>query len=824
MRLIGIILIFLLGFYQSSQGQYIDTLKVIDEDGFEVIGATIYEVNSSGKIDSSTQTTTDIYGIALLKDVGMQNAIHISSFQYHPETVSIHEIRANNGFIVLQPTMLGEIVVKAQSGYDENLKEVPSKVTVIDKKDIQLYNPQTTADALLQSGEIYVQKSQMGGGSPIIRGFEANKVLMVIDGVRMNNAIYRSGHLQNVITIDNAALERVEVLHGASSVLYGSDALGGVMHFYTKKPRFRYDNQKKVDVNTYARFSTANLEGTGHIDINIGDEKFASFTSVTYSAFQNLRAGRLKTSPNMAQYWNRYFHVVRNEDTDSIAINENPNVQLGTGYSQIDAIQKLRYRPNKNLEFTLNIQYSTSSNIPRYDQLTEGEVSFVNGQISNPTFKFSEWSYGPQQRLLTALTTEIKLDSFLLFNYANITTAFQKIDEDRITRRFNDPLRRFQREDVYVFTWNADFMKQLRNKSKLLYGTQFTHNIVQSYGQTQNINTGVVSERGLGTRYPDGGSFMSTAEFYASYRLKLNDRANIIGGARYAFTYISALFDIQQKLYNLPYSEIVTSNHAATGSLALAWDMGQQFQLNTSIATAYRTPNIDDFGKIRAKGDDVTVPNPTLIPEKSVNLEGTLTKQFSKKVRLSGTFFYTFLFDAILQEPFTIAGADSLYYDGDYYDVYANVNAGRATIWGFSSNLSVEFNPNVFMRAGLTYTEGRELELGNKPQPLAHIPPLYGQFDLGFKRKILEARFNIRFNGAKPLAEYSEDSSENLDKALPEGTPAWFTINVYATLKFHKQFSMNIGLENLLDWHYRPYGSGVSAPGMNIMLTLRGKF
>jgi hemoglobin/transferrin/lactoferrin receptor protein len=824
MKILVLILTLILCSAVVGWGQYVDTLRVYDEDGFEIMGASVYEVRPSGKIDSSTLQSTDLYGVALLENVGMQSSIHIASFQYHPETVSIHEVRANGGRIRLQPTMLGEIVVKAQSGYDENLKEVPSKVSVIDKKDIQLYNPQTTADALLQSGEIYVQKSQMGGGSPIIRGFEANKVLMVIDGVRMNNAIYRSGHLQNVITIDNAALERVEVLHGASSVLYGSDALGGVMHFYTKKPRLRYGAHKKVDVNTYARFSTANLEGTGHIDINIGDEKFASFTSVTYSAFQDLRAGRLKTSPNMAQYWNRYFHVVRNGSSDSIAINENPNVQIGTGYSQIDAIQKLRYKPNEELEFTFNLQYSTSSNVPRYDQLTEGDLSFVNGQISNPSFTFAEWSYGPQQRLLASLTTEIRKDSFLLFNYTNITAAFQKIDEDRITRRFNDPLRRYQQENVYVFTLNADFVKQFKNKSKLLYGTQFTHNVVESLGQTQNINTGVFSERGLGTRYPDGGSFMSTAELYGSYRLKLNDRANIIGGARYAFTYISALFDIQQTLYNLPYSEVVTSNHAATGSLALAWDMGQQFQFNASVATAYRTPNIDDFGKIRAKGSDVTVPNPTLIPEKSVNLEGTLTKQFSKKVRLSGTFFYTFLFDAILQEPFTIGGVDSLYYDGDYYDVYANVNAGRATIWGFSSNLSIEFNPNVFMRASLTYTEGRELEIGKEPQPLAHIPPLYGQFDLGFKRRMLEARFNIRFNGSKDLAEYSEDSSENLDKALPEGTPAWFTINVYATLKFHKQFSMNIGLENLLDWHYRPYGSGVSAPGMNIMLTLRGKF
>ncbi len=807
----------------NGAAQYSDTLYISDEDGFEVIGASVFEVLPSGKIDSSTQQQTNLDGQVVLQDIGMRSSIYISSIQYHTQTLTIHEVRANHGVVVLAPTMMGEIVVKSQSGYDENLKEVPSKMTIVDKKDIELLNPQNTADVLLQSGDIYVQKSQMGGGSPIIRGFEANKVLMVVDGVRMNNAIYRSGHLQNVITIDNAALERVEVLHGANAVLYGSDALGGVMHFYTKMPRLRGEGQKRVDANAYARYSSASREATGHVDFNIGDEKIAAYTSLTYSAFQDMRAGRLKTSPNMGQYWNRYFYAVRNGDQDSIAVNENPNVQIGTGYSQLDAIQKIRFKPNKNLDFLLNIQYSTSSNVPRYDQLTEGSVDFVNGQITNQTLKFAEWSYGPQQRLLTALTANIKSDSLLLFNTAKTTIAFQKIDEDRITRNFDDPLRRYQQEDVYVFTWNTDLVKQFRNKSKLLYGVQLTHNIVNSSVKTENIETGLVSTRGLGTRYPDGGSTMSTAEVYASYRLKLNERANIIAGTRYAYTALKANFNNQQ-LYGLPYQEIVTNNSALTGSLALAWDMGQQYQFNAAVASAYRTPNIDDFGKIRAKGSDVTVPNPDLVPEKSVNFEASLGKQFGKKARISGTFFYTLLFDAILQEPYALNGVDTMYYDGDFYDVHANVNAGRASIWGFSGNLYVEFTSNVFMKAGINYTEGRELDLGSEPRPLAHIPPIYGQFDLGFKRKMIETRFNVRFNGEKSLAEYSDDSSENLEKALPEGTPAWFTVNIYASIKFQKHFSMNLGLENLLDWHYRPYGSGVSAPGMNVIVTLRGKF
>ncbi|MCH2022684.1 MAG: TonB-dependent receptor [Saprospiraceae bacterium] len=808
--------------------QYSDTLLIVDEEGLQVIGATLYIVNEGGKIDYSSYKITDIDGKAIFNNIGYNQSIHISSIQFREQTLNIHTIRANKGKVIMQPGFLQTIEVIGKGTTNEKipLSEVPNKVTVISKKEVTIYNPQTSADVLSQSGEVYIQKSQMGGGSPIIRGFEGNKVLLVVDGVRMNNAIYRSGHLQNAITIDNAAIERVEIHHGPGSVMYGSDALGGVVHYYTKTPRLRTKEIKPVDANIYTRFSTANLEGTVHADINIGDEKIASFTSITYSAFQDVRAGRLKTSPNMALAWNRYFYASRNDTADQVSINENPNVQIGTRYSQLDAIQKIRYKPKRGLEFLLNIQYSTSSNIPRYDQLTDGDVTISNNQITKQTFKYAEWFYGPQQRLFTAFTTKIS-NKKGIFSNANIVAAFQKIDEDRIIRKFNDPLRRIQQENVYVTTINADFIKIINKKnqpkSNLLYGFEFTHNIVNSKFESQNIETGEWSNRGLGTRYPDGGSYMTTAGVYVSYKQQIGKKANLIGGVRYAYSYLSANF-LDSLLYNLPYNNITSSNHAVTGSLALAWDLGHQFQFNTTVSSSFRTPNIDDFGKIRAKGDNITIPNPDIKPEQAFNFEATIAKQFKKQVRVSVSTFYTHLFDAILQDPFTLNGVDSMYYDGSYRKIYANTNSGEATIWGVSANMNVEFNENIFMRMGINYIEGRELETHMDDKPLAHIPPLYGQFDLGYKRKIFQTRFNVKFNGTKKLEDYSDDSSENLDKALPEGTPAWFTINIYASLKLHKFFSINLGVENILDWHYRPYGSGVSAPGMNIIVTLRGHF
>ncbi|PQJ12549.1 hypothetical protein CJD36_002035 [Flavipsychrobacter stenotrophus] len=125
--------------------------------------------------------------------------------------------------------VLDDVTISANK-VAEPRRNVAQQVVVLSQKAIAASQSQTTAD-LMSAANIFVQKSQMGGGSPVLRGFEANRVLMVVDGVRMNNIIYRAGHLQNIVTLDNASLERVEVLYGPSSNVYGSDALGGVISF-----------------------------------------------------------------------------------------------------------------------------------------------------------------------------------------------------------------------------------------------------------------------------------------------------------------------------------------------------------------------------------------------------------------------------------------------------------------------------------------------------------------------------------------------------------------------------------------------------------------
>ncbi|MGB0984453.1 MAG: TonB-dependent receptor, partial [Saprospiraceae bacterium] len=358
---------FTLFFLLSSNVLFSQGLPIKILDGHTkspLIGANV--VNEDG----SYFIVTDMDGSARIRGVPLDEFLTITYIGFRDRRMTLKEIIDNEGVILMQEIAIGlgsvDIVVSSKAA--ERQGDIANKVIVIDAKKIELLNPQNSAD-LLQASGVFVQRSQMGGGSPIIRGFEANKLLIVVDGVRLNNAIYRNGHLQNVITIDNSMLERTEIIQGPSSVIYGSDALGGVMHFISKDPRLALQKGGKevFDGSAYARYSSANNERAAHLDFNYGTEKLALLSSLTYSDFSDLRVGArgMKDYPGFGRK-NFYVNSILQPDgsyVDSVLTNPDPLKQLFTGYTQFDALQKIKYQYNDELSFLVNFQYSTTSNV-----------------------------------------------------------------------------------------------------------------------------------------------------------------------------------------------------------------------------------------------------------------------------------------------------------------------------------------------------------------------------------------------------------------------------------------------------------------------------
>jgi hemoglobin/transferrin/lactoferrin receptor protein len=733
---------------------------------------------------------------------------------------------------------LNEVVFSA-SRTEQPKSKVPYTVEVISSKQIALQNPQTSADMLTNTGAVMVQKSQAGGGSPVIRGFEASRVLLVVDGVRMNNAIYRAGHLQDIITIDNAMLDRAEVLFGPSSVMYGSDALGGVVHFYTKKPLFAdQDGKMNFKLNSYLRYGSANQEKTGHVDFNMGFKKLASVTSVTYSDFDDLRIGNGRV-PNQDFGLNNYYVGSNwNGTADSTIRNNDPNIQKKTGYSQVDLMEKLAYKASENVTIGLNLQYSTSSEINRYDRLTEAG--------SGGNLKFAQWYYGPQNRLLASLYADIRSEG-KLFDNLRLTAAYQDIAQERVSRRFstdysnptsNNNKLTDQKEKVNVYSLNADFRKKVKEKHDLGYGLDFAYNTVNSTATTTHITTGQEFSPAA-TRYPNGGSNTMSIGAYLSHSFKINEVVTMSEGLRFTHYSLNAIFDTAKTAspFQFPFTDVNQSNQALNGNLAFLISPEKNVTFSVIGSTGFRAPNVEDIAKVfESAGSNIVVPNPDLKPEYAYNLEGGLsTTVMDNKLRFEGNYFYTLLQNAVVLKESTYNGADSILFNGSLSRVTSYQNTDQAIIQGAYGAITIDFNEHVSFKTSLTYTHGmyREYRPTNEDHnhdtliPLDHIPPMFGQSSLFYRFKKFESEISLRYSAAKESKDYSLGKEDNeLYSADPVNgyMPAWTILNIKTAYHFTKNFTMNLGIENLFDQHYRVFASGVSSAGRNIMVAARIRF
>ena len=763
--------------------------------------------------DNTIYAITNQNGIADITKFKNTASITILHNGYSTVVTTYQVLQAKNfRQYLLEKTETLNAVVVAANRFDEKAKYIAQQVQTLNKKELSFINQQTSADVLQASGNVLVQKSQQGGGSPIIRGFETNKVLIVIDGVRMNNAIYRGGHLQNVITLDNATMDKVEVVFGPGSVIYGSDALGGVMHFYSKNPTLSLADSLLVKSNAYARYNSANQSQTYHGDVSLGGKRFGSFTSFTFSDFNDLTQGKNR-NPFYGDWGKRPWYVERINGQDSIVPNANENVQVGSGYTQYDFLQKFLFQQNKNISHVLNLQYSTSSNVPRYDRLT---------QVRNDNPRFAEWYYGPQNRLLASYALAINTKT-KLFDNARITAAYQNIEESRQDRSFQSTQLNSRVEQLDIFTLNADFSKRWV-KNELYYGFDGWLNNVNSSASQINIETNVASP--LDTRYPDGGSTMSNAALYASHILKLNERWTINDGIRASYVSLNSNF-IDKSFFPFPFNSVTQNNTAINGNAGIIFRPTSEWKLSLMGSSGFRAPNVDDLSKVfESVQGNIIVPNPNLKPEYTYNVDLSAAKSFNDRITISATGFYTWYRNAITTLPNTFNGQDSLFFDGQNSKVFSSVNANTAYIYGANFAINANITDNFSISHSTNYTFGRITTNGTEI-PLDHIAPVFGKTSFVYQQLKFRGEFFVMYNGAKKTEDYNpfgEDNQAFSADPINGYTPAWMTLNVRTAFQVNKTIQLMLAVENITDLNYRVYASNITAAGRNVVFTLRGSF
>lgn len=739
--------------------------------------------------------------------------------------------------VVLTPlkTDVNEVVISAGK-FSERKKDVARQIEVIKQKDIEFLSPSTSADILQNSGSVLVQKSQGGGGSPIIRGFEANKVQIVIDGVRLNNAIYRGGHLQNVLRIDNNALERVEVIQGAGSVIYGSDALGGVMHFVTKKPKLNTNDSDKLlfTVGANTRYGTAANELTGSLNFNFGWKKVALFTNLSYSQFGDIRQGSVGLDKEREAWKKSYFNSTLN-GRDTMLLNTSPLVQFNSGYTQLDFLQKALIKTNETLEHTINFQYSTTGNVPRYDRLNltdsgrnaQNEVNrFIGESPVTNSYLYSEWFYGPEKRLMLAYSMALRKPTSYgvkstpkIKDFGKITVAYQNIEESRHTRRFKSDKRINREERVNVFSLNADFQEQ-KNRNEFRYGGEIIFNNVTSKANEENIVTGEIQP--TVTRYPNGGSNMFLGAVYATLNRELRKGFILNAGIRYNIVTLSAKFT-DTAITKLPFTQANQSNTALNGNIGLIYTTPTGWRFSALVSSAFRAPNVDDLGKVFDSNPNdsiVIVPNPDIKPEFTYNGEISVGKLLGEKGIIEAVGWYTFYRQAIVLQRTALNGQERILYDGVESRVFSNQNVQNAFLYGASLNTRFQITKSWMFTGRLNYTYGR-IVTDSVLTPLAHIPPVFGRLGVHWQKRLFQLEVFSLFNGAKKPDDYNINGEDNFYQSTINGTPAWYTINIRGRYLLSEHSLIQIGLENILDQNYRMFASGISAPGRNVTITFR---
>ncbi|PQB05300.1 TonB-dependent receptor plug domain-containing protein [Aureitalea marina] len=795
-----LLFLFLIGFSHLLTAQQIQVFSQSDDQ--VVSGVALYS------LDRLKIATTNLKGQTDLQEFDTEEPILFTHIAHQDTTLTKKEILANGSVVYLKEdeSALDEIVLSV-SKFGQQKRDIPQQIISLTSEEILFRNPQTAADLLQNSGQVFVQKSQLGGGSPMIRGFSTSRLLTVVDGVRFNTAIFRGGNIQNVISIDPLSIDRTEVILGPGSVVYGSDAIGGVISFYTKKPAFSFEEGMSFSGEALARYSTANQEKTGHLELNFGMKEWAFLTSISYSDFDDLKMGSHGPDDYLRP---EYVQTVNGEDV--IVKNDDPEKQVSTGYDQFGLMQKIRYMPSKSWDFDLALTYSATSDYDRYDRLI---------QEAEGNLRYAEWYYGPQRWFSGRFSANHHLDDALLFDDSQLTLAYQQFEESRNNRRFNEVELYQNDEQVDAFSVNLDLTKKI-DRTNIFYGLEYVYNLVGSSGWVTDISTGQTTADA--TRYPDGSSWQSIAA-YASMQSDLGPEVSFQGGLRYNHILIDASFEENNAFFDFPFSNVDINTGALTGSAGITWVPNEKIQWKLNFGTAFRAPNIDDVGKVfDSEPGSVVVPNPDLQPEYAYNGEIGVLFNFGNIVRLDLGTYYTILDDALVRRDFTINGQSEIIYQGELSNVQAIQNAGRAEVYGFEAGVEVNFSPQWQLTSQYNITDGFTEEADGSEVPVRHAAPPFGNTHLKYKRSKWSLDAFAEYNGQFNFEDLAPSQQNNpflyaKDENGNPFSPSWYTLNFGAQYAITKDLQLTALLENITDQRYRPYASGIAAPGTNLILS-----
>ncbi len=535
-----------------------------------------------------------------------------------------------------------EIVVSG-SRYEEKLEIVNQAISIIPNEVLETTSPINMSYALMGNVGLWMQQTNHGSGSPFLRGLTGNQTLIMIDGIRLNNSIFRYGPNQYLNTINVNDIQRIEVLRGSGSVQYGSDAMGGVVHILTKTPKIGLS--KQFSTGLQLKYLSDDMEKSVNTFIDYSTSNNAYHASISFNNYGNLVAGN-----NLGK--------------------ESPS-----SYDEYSFNFKSIHRVSDKLLLSSNYQYLQQNDIDRFDQVNQRGYEY--------------YKFDPQIRQLAYARGELYPDSDLA-QRVTLTLSLQQSFEIRKNKKVDNNFRTKEKDVVDIVGANFLLLTKIGENWTINSGIDYYYDYVESNSSTFNVSDNFETKRrGL---YSNGSKSHNLSIFTLS-NLKFQEYEITIGGR---YNYASLI--INDDLFGRP----KITPDALTGHLAFSYNAIENVRIIAKVNTAYRIPNINDLSSFGLFDYGIEVPNTNLLPETSINYEIGI-KHRSAKIRTSLFVFRNDLSNLIDRVRSTYN--DELFYNGE--EVYTKINSGNAFIQGFEFDIKYVLSSDLIVMNNMTYSYGQ---------------------------------------------------------------------------------------------------------------------
>jgi hemoglobin/transferrin/lactoferrin receptor protein len=665
-----------------------------------------------------------------------------------------------------------EVVAKREPG---DRFKTDRSVSIMNRETMREQNPRTVPEALHDTPGTFVQQTNMGGGSPIIRGMIGPQLLIRVDGVRFNNSTYRTGPGQYLNLIDPLSVERIEILRGPGSVLYGSDAMGGVIDMTLLSGRDTPANREiSFSGDLLSRYQSANRGALLHGHFNVGNNNFTFLGGGGYKHFNDLRGGR------------------------------GIGVQSYVGYDHTSALGKVVRRFSKSFfkdwSLTVGYMFSNIADAGRTDKLYDNNSLQIYDNIDHLV-------YSRVRMAFPTLRTEGNITLSYQDFFERIDTS--KVEDDHAT--VIDTIR----DEVTAGTLGVDIhiITKLKEMGlRMSYGLMWYRDSVgaKRFNQKAGEAWRTVDEQ----NYPDGSIYTN----YGVYTFIQSDPVHLNSGG---FFRLSGGYRIHGIWAKVPEKgELPPVDFSHTGHVFLfsaQYLYREQLNMSLTFSQGFRSPNLQESVMLGDTGKFFHVPNYQLKPEWSDSVEFTARGRFGS-LTLTWAGYITFLRSLIKREGTMWDGKTEI----GGKEVVHNVNAGKGVLWGTEGSFLLGLSGSLSCSGHFTYTWGEENVPSGENIPLTRIPPLFGQLKIRYdilKRYSWQGFVETYIRAA---AKQDHLSMEDIkDVRIPNGgTPGWCTWNVRIGVLLPDRVRITLGVENIFNKKYKYHASGIYSPGTGVVLTL----